>query len=132
MFFRFFKISQYIIFSKFFGRILAPPSGRRPGAPAPPRYATAAVAVVSHPFLAPGDGYTRSNHGNKIRHKRAAHFSCASAIRAICIFLIIQIRKLLTSYHVTTVRVHVSIRIPRSNQILLIFFKIIYFPKCRA
>ena len=42
--FRIFKISPYINFKKFLGRILAPPSGRRPGAdappPAPPRYAT--------------------------------------------------------------------------------------------
>ena len=41
--FRIFKISPYINFKKFFGRILAPPSGRRPGAdapPCPPRYAT--------------------------------------------------------------------------------------------
>ena len=42
--FRIFKISPYINFLKFLGRILAPPSGRRPGAdappPAPPRYAT--------------------------------------------------------------------------------------------
>ena len=33
-------MSPYINFKKFFGRILAPPSGRRPGAAAPPRYAT--------------------------------------------------------------------------------------------
>ena len=43
--FRIFKISPYINFKKFLGKILAPPSGRRPGAdappPAPPRYATA-------------------------------------------------------------------------------------------
>ena len=42
--FRIFKISPYINFKKILGRILAPPSGRRPGAdappPAPPRYAT--------------------------------------------------------------------------------------------
>ena len=42
--FKFLKISPYINFKKFLGRILAPPSGRRPGAdappPAPPRYAT--------------------------------------------------------------------------------------------
>ena len=35
-YFRFFKIYQYINFKKFFVRILAPPSGRRPGADAPP------------------------------------------------------------------------------------------------
>ena len=40
--FRIFKISPYINFLKFFGRILAPPFGRRPGAAAPPRYATVA------------------------------------------------------------------------------------------
>ena len=34
--FRIFKISPYINFKKFLGRILAPPSGRRPGADAPP------------------------------------------------------------------------------------------------
>ena len=43
--FRFYKISQYINLKKFFVRILAPPSGRRPRADAPPcpppRYATA-------------------------------------------------------------------------------------------
>ena len=41
--FRFIKISLYINFEKFFDRILAPPSGRRPGADAPPRYATGRV-----------------------------------------------------------------------------------------
>ena len=34
--FRIFKISPYINFEKILGRILAPPSGRRPGADAPP------------------------------------------------------------------------------------------------
>ena len=34
--FRFLKISPYINFFKFWGRILAPPSGQRPGADAPP------------------------------------------------------------------------------------------------
>ena len=34
--FRIFKISPCIKFKKFLGRILAPPSGRRPGADAPP------------------------------------------------------------------------------------------------
>ena len=33
---RILKISPYINFKKIFGRILAPPSGRRPGADAPP------------------------------------------------------------------------------------------------
>ena len=34
--FSIFKISPYINLKKFLGRILAPPSGRRPGADAPP------------------------------------------------------------------------------------------------
>ena len=34
--FRIFRISHYINFKKFLGRILAPPSGRHPGADAPP------------------------------------------------------------------------------------------------
>ena len=41
--FRIIKISPYINFKKIISRILAPPSGRRPGAAAPscpPRYAT--------------------------------------------------------------------------------------------
>ena len=46
--FRIFKTFPYINFKKFFGRILAPPSRRRPGAAAPfcppPRYATGPVA----------------------------------------------------------------------------------------
>ena len=41
--FRILKISPYINLKKFFVRILAPPSGRRPGADAPPRYATAST-----------------------------------------------------------------------------------------
>ena len=53
--FSFLKISQYINFKKFFGRILAPPSGRRPGAAAPPRYATGQVVsfmkLTIHMFL---------------------------------------------------------------------------------
>ena len=48
--FRIFKISPYINFKKILGRILAPPSGRRPGADAlppapPPRYATGHTLV---------------------------------------------------------------------------------------
>ena len=49
--FRNFKISPYINLKKFFGRILAPPSGRRPGAAAPPRYATEFNALFQDPSL---------------------------------------------------------------------------------
>ena len=48
------KISPYINFKKIFGRILAPPFGRRPGAdappPCPPRYATALNPPLNTPL----------------------------------------------------------------------------------
>ena len=46
-FFRVFKISPYTNFKKIFGRILASPSGRRPGTDAPPPLAPLATTLIA-------------------------------------------------------------------------------------